>query len=225
MHRFGARPATRLESGFFPTGASSYDQYPQENPGLRPRSSRVQGGRAAGPSRGSTRCATTTRGLSGLSSPCIRTRRAIFISATGTRWPHRTPTPASVACRATTSCIRWALMPSACRPRTRPSSAGYTPTSGPCPTSRTMRRQLRSMGTIYDWDREVVTCDPEYYRWNQWFFLKFLENDLAYQAYGPRQLVSQRQHGARQRAGRLTEGASAAERRLRNATSTSGSSG
>ena len=48
-----------------------------------------------------------------------------------------------------------------------------------------MRRQLRSMGTIYDWDREVVTCDPEYYRWNQWFFLKFLENDLAYQAYAP----------------------------------------
>ncbi len=48
-----------------------------------------------------------------------------------------------------------------------------------------MRRQLRSMGTIYDWEREVVTCDPEYYRWNQWFFLKFLENDLAYQAYAP----------------------------------------
>ena len=48
-----------------------------------------------------------------------------------------------------------------------------------------MRRQLRSMGTIYDWDREVVTCDPEYYRWNQWFFLRFLENDLAYQAYAP----------------------------------------
>ena len=48
-----------------------------------------------------------------------------------------------------------------------------------------MRRQLRRMGTIYDWDREVVTCKSEYYRWNQWIFLKFLENDLAYQSYAP----------------------------------------
>jgi leucyl-tRNA synthetase len=48
-----------------------------------------------------------------------------------------------------------------------------------------MRRQLRSMGTVYDWDREVVTCEPEYYKWNQWFFLQFLKNDLAYQSYAP----------------------------------------
>ncbi len=32
----------------------------------------------------------------------------------------------------------------------------------------------------YDWDREVSTCEPEYYRWNQWFFLKMLERGLAY---------------------------------------------
>ncbi|HXG27154.1 MAG TPA: leucine--tRNA ligase [Candidatus Binatia bacterium] len=43
-----------------------------------------------------------------------------------------------------------------------------------------MRRQLRQMGATFDWDAEVVTCDPEYYRWNQWFFLKFLEAGLAY---------------------------------------------
>ncbi|MQG80056.1 MAG: leucine--tRNA ligase, partial [SAR202 cluster bacterium] len=48
-----------------------------------------------------------------------------------------------------------------------------------------MRRQLRSIGAIYDWDREVITCQPEYYRWNQWFFLKFFEKGLAYRAKAP----------------------------------------
>ncbi|NJD26958.1 MAG: leucine--tRNA ligase [Chloroflexi bacterium] len=45
-----------------------------------------------------------------------------------------------------------------------------------------MRRQLRRMGATFDWDAEVVTCDPEYYRWNQWFFLQFLKAGLAYRA-------------------------------------------
>jgi len=45
-----------------------------------------------------------------------------------------------------------------------------------------MRAQFRKMGNSYDWSREVVTCDPEYYRWNQLFFLKFLEKGLAYRA-------------------------------------------
>ena len=45
-----------------------------------------------------------------------------------------------------------------------------------------MRRQLRSMGTTYDWDREIVTCLPEYYKWNQWFFLRMYEKGLAYRA-------------------------------------------
>ena len=48
-----------------------------------------------------------------------------------------------------------------------------------------MRRQFRSMGAIYDWDREVVTCAPEYYKWNQWFFLQFYESGLAYRAFAP----------------------------------------
>jgi len=43
-----------------------------------------------------------------------------------------------------------------------------------------MRRQLKSIGAIYDWSREVITCLPEYYRWTQWFFLKLYENGLAY---------------------------------------------
>jgi leucyl-tRNA synthetase len=43
-----------------------------------------------------------------------------------------------------------------------------------------MKRQHRRMGFSYDWSREVATCDPTYYRWNQWFFLKMLEKGLAY---------------------------------------------
>ncbi|HEX2182223.1 MAG TPA: leucine--tRNA ligase [Rubrobacteraceae bacterium] len=48
-----------------------------------------------------------------------------------------------------------------------------------------MRGQIRQMGTMFDFDAEVVTCDPEYYRWNQWFFLKFFEKGLAYRAEAP----------------------------------------
>jgi leucyl-tRNA synthetase len=48
-----------------------------------------------------------------------------------------------------------------------------------------MRRQLRSMGAIYDWSREVVTCLPEYYKWTQWFFLKLYDADLAYRGKAP----------------------------------------
>lgn len=45
-----------------------------------------------------------------------------------------------------------------------------------------MRRQLRSMGAMWAWDREAVTCDPKYYKWTQWFFLQFYKNGLAYRA-------------------------------------------
>ncbi|TMB70824.1 MAG: leucine--tRNA ligase [Chloroflexi bacterium] len=48
-----------------------------------------------------------------------------------------------------------------------------------------MRRQLKSIGAMFDWNSEVITSDPEYYRWNQWFFLKFFEKGLAYRAMAP----------------------------------------
>ncbi len=43
-----------------------------------------------------------------------------------------------------------------------------------------MRRQLKSIGASYDWEREVICCLPEYYRWNQWFFLQLFKRGLAY---------------------------------------------
>ena len=43
-----------------------------------------------------------------------------------------------------------------------------------------MRAQLKRMGFSYDWDREIATCKPEYYRWEQWLFLKMFEKGMAY---------------------------------------------
>src|SRR3989338_9813078 len=45
-----------------------------------------------------------------------------------------------------------------------------------------MTKQLKSMGAVFDWPREVRTIDPEYYKWTQWLFLKFYEKGLAYRA-------------------------------------------
>jgi leucyl-tRNA synthetase len=48
-----------------------------------------------------------------------------------------------------------------------------------------MRRQLKSMGAMFDWRREAISCLPGYYRWTQWLFLKFYEAGIAYKAFSP----------------------------------------
>ncbi|MCA9829919.1 MAG: leucine--tRNA ligase [Dehalococcoidia bacterium] len=48
-----------------------------------------------------------------------------------------------------------------------------------------MRDQLKSMGTMFDWEREAISSDPEFYRWTQWFFSKLFQNGLAYKKHSP----------------------------------------
>ena len=49
----------------------------------------------------------------------------------------------------------------------------------------TFRRQIKSLGFCYDWDREISTCDPSYYHWTQWIFEKLYEKGLAYESQAP----------------------------------------
>lgn len=49
----------------------------------------------------------------------------------------------------------------------------------------TMKAQLQRMGMSYDWSREIATCDPEYYKWNQWFFIRMFERGMLYRKLSP----------------------------------------
>ncbi|MBI5943329.1 MAG: leucine--tRNA ligase [Chloroflexi bacterium] len=63
--------------------------------------------------------------------------------------------------------------------------------SGVHPMTRTrenivrMRKQLRSMGAMFDWEREAVSCEPEYYKWTEWFFIQLYKTGLAYRKMSP----------------------------------------
>lgn len=50
---------------------------------------------------------------------------------------------------------------------------------------QTFKRQIKALGFSYDWDREINTTDPDYYKWTQWIFTKLVEKDLAYEAEVP----------------------------------------
>jgi leucyl-tRNA synthetase len=49
----------------------------------------------------------------------------------------------------------------------------------------TMEKQLKAMGAMFNWDNEVITCNPDYYKWTQWLFLKLFEKGLAYRKNAP----------------------------------------
>ena len=62
---------------------------------------------------------------------------------------------------------------------------GIHPSTWTMQNIENMRRQLKSIGAVYDWSREAITCLPEYYKWTQWFFLKLYEAGLAYRGKAP----------------------------------------
>jgi leucyl-tRNA synthetase len=62
---------------------------------------------------------------------------------------------------------------------------GVHPKDSTLQNIKDIKVQLKSMGCMYDWDAELMTCDPEYYKWNQWLFLKLYEKGLAYRKNAP----------------------------------------
>jgi len=64
-------------------------------------------------------------------------------------------------------------------------SSGVQPAQWTRDNIELIRRDLKRLGYAYDWERELATCEPEYYRWTQWFFLKMFEKGLAYKADAP----------------------------------------
>ncbi|PNT91365.1 leucine--tRNA ligase [Clostridium thermosuccinogenes] len=62
---------------------------------------------------------------------------------------------------------------------------GIHPKDSTLQNIETMERQLREMGASFDWDYEIVTCLPDYYKWTQWLFLKLYEAGLAYRKNAP----------------------------------------
>jgi len=62
---------------------------------------------------------------------------------------------------------------------------GIHPQDSTLKNIETMERQLHEMGAMFDWDYEIKTCEPEYYRWNQWIFLQLYKSGLAYRKEAP----------------------------------------
>ena len=64
-------------------------------------------------------------------------------------------------------------------------TSGIHPKTSTEENIRTMEEQLKTIGATYDWDYEIKTCEPEYYRWTQWLFLQLYHRGLAYQKKAP----------------------------------------
>ena len=63
------------------------------------------------------------------------------------------------------------------------------------------KQQFQRWGILYDWSKEIASCHPGYYKWNQWLFLQLYKRGLAYRGTAPVNWCPQDQTGARERAG------------------------
>ena len=62
---------------------------------------------------------------------------------------------------------------------------GIHPKDSTLKNIETMEAQLKAIGAMFEWSKEIKTCEPDYYKWTQWMFLKLFENDLAYRKEAP----------------------------------------
>ena len=75
--------------------------------------------------------------------------------------------------------------PSACPRKMPPSSAASTPRKWTFKNVDRMRGQLKTMGAMFDWEREAISAEPRYYKWTEWFFIKLYKAGLAYRKMSP----------------------------------------
>ncbi len=150
-------------------------------------------------------------------------RRGAARRASGGLHGHGHPRRATRRCAASTCCTRWAGTRSACRPSSTPSRPASIPRVDDRAERRQLQRPAQALGFGYDWEREVDTTDPGYFRWTQWIFLQLYDSwfnpgrrsarsrsptytgddpdsvRLAYVARSAGELVPGARHGAGQR--------------------------
>ena len=88
-------------------------------------------------------------------------------------------------CRNTISYIRWDGMHSDFRQRTMQLRWGVHPAVSTAENVKNIKRQINEIAALYDWDMEVNTTDPEFYKWTQWIFVKMFKEGLAYEKEFP----------------------------------------
>ena len=85
---------------------------------------------------------------------------------------------------------QWDLMPLVYLQKTYAIKTGIHPWDSTEKNIKTMEEQLKAMGAMFNWENEVITCTPEYYKWTQWVFLQLLKNRLSLQKESSCKLVS-----------------------------------